>query len=247
MTCEAGNVTFECANTNRAVNETAGRVRSRSDGTVAVTEFSASNGPRTAGGTFPAVNDPWDDVASNPNHRWTRIIDAHLIAAAYGLGTLTSATTESDPTQPYDGVWDNRVRLGRHPRNRSRPRADTSLQLWTPIARICVRAVTRGVSSSTSMRLIGDSVGASITGGVNTELPALLDGVFTSATFDTVQNRCTSDARCPASRRRHRFRPGPTSMSVPARGSHSASPRSHLKGVGTWPISYDRLLAGAFG
>ena len=75
------------------------------------TEFSASNGPRTAGGTFPAINDPFDDVPQNPNHRWTRIVDGDVVAAAYGLGTLTAATSEADPATPFTGVWDNRVRL----------------------------------------------------------------------------------------------------------------------------------------
>ena len=78
---------------------------------IVSTEFSASNGPRTAGGTFPAINDPFDDVPQNPNHRWTRIVDGDLVAAAYGLGTLTAATTEPDPATPFVGVWDNRVRL----------------------------------------------------------------------------------------------------------------------------------------
>ena len=109
--CESGNATFECANTNRAIAETAGRVRRSSSGAIVSTEFSASNGPRTAGGTFPAINDPFDDVPQNPNHRWTRIIDGDVVAAAYGLGTLTAATTEADPATPFVGVWDNRVRL----------------------------------------------------------------------------------------------------------------------------------------
>ncbi len=33
---------------------------------IVSTEFSASNGPRTAGGSFPAVDDPADDVPANP-------------------------------------------------------------------------------------------------------------------------------------------------------------------------------------
>ena len=50
-------------------------------------------------------------MPQNPNHRWTRIVDGDLVAAAYGLGTLTAATTEPDPATPFSGVWDNRLRL----------------------------------------------------------------------------------------------------------------------------------------
>ena len=50
-----------------------------------------------------------------------------------------------------------------------------------------------GVVASTSMRMVGDSVGRSMTESSTSELPALLDGVFTSATYDNAQNRCTAD------------------------------------------------------
>ena len=109
--CEGGNVTFECVNINRAIEETAGLIRRSSSGAIVSTEFSASNGPQTAGGPFPAISDPYDDVPQNPNHRWTRIVDGAVVAAAYGLGTLTAATSEPDPATPFVGVWDNRLRL----------------------------------------------------------------------------------------------------------------------------------------
>ena len=78
------------------------------------TEFSSSNGPRTAGGTFPVIDDPADATPSNKLHRWTRVLDAATIAAKYGLGTLTSATMveAADPQhQVYDGIWYNDVVL----------------------------------------------------------------------------------------------------------------------------------------
>ena len=110
-TCEAGNLTRECANTNNAIAQTAGVVVMWPDGRIASTEFSASNGPRTAGGTFPAVDDPADNVPGNPLHRWTRQVDAAAVASRYGLGVLEAASTERDPSSPYDGIWGNRVRL----------------------------------------------------------------------------------------------------------------------------------------
>jgi hypothetical protein len=110
-TCETGNVTFECANTDRAIVETAGVVRVWSNGTVVSTEYSASHGPYSAGGPFPSVDDTASNVPGNSNYQWTRSLDAAAIASRYQLGQLTAASTEPDPATPYVGVWDHRVRL----------------------------------------------------------------------------------------------------------------------------------------
>ncbi len=67
-------------------------------GSIVSTEFSASNGPRTAGGTFPPVDDPLDDVPGNPNHRWIRIIDADAIAPGTGWRVPTPVPTRPDTT-----------------------------------------------------------------------------------------------------------------------------------------------------
>ena len=39
-----------------------------------------SHGPRNAGGQYPAVDDPADNVPQNPNHRWSRTLDANVMA-----------------------------------------------------------------------------------------------------------------------------------------------------------------------
>jgi hypothetical protein len=91
---------------------TAGEVRRRPGDSVTFvsTEFSSSNGPRTAGGPFPAVDDAGDATVSNKNHRWTRVLDGDALAARYGLGILTSVSmVEGDPQ--YDGIWYNDVVL----------------------------------------------------------------------------------------------------------------------------------------
>ncbi len=101
--------------TNDAVTATPGEVRRTSQsGPFVSTEFSSSNGPRTAGGAFPVVDDPADATPTNKLHRWTRILDAGAIAAKYGLGTLTSVTMAeaADPQNLiYDGIWYNDVVL----------------------------------------------------------------------------------------------------------------------------------------
>lgn len=77
----------EHPNTDRATFETAGQVRWR-NGAVARTEFSASTGGWTAGGTFPVVEDVGDAISTNTNHRWTTTVARATIEARWNLGTL---------------------------------------------------------------------------------------------------------------------------------------------------------------
>jgi len=109
--CESGNLTSECVNTNRAIAETAGVVRRWPSGGIVSTEYSSSHGPRSAGGPFPAVDDTASNVPGNSSYLWHVSISAADLATRYGLGQLTAASTEPDPNTPYEGVWDNRVRL----------------------------------------------------------------------------------------------------------------------------------------
>ena len=65
----AGVVVREDARTDQAVattGPTAAAVRRTAGGAIVSTEFSASNGPYTAGGSFPSVDDPFDDVTAQP-------------------------------------------------------------------------------------------------------------------------------------------------------------------------------------
>lgn len=103
-------VNVEDPRTDVAIVATAGKIRRWPSGAIVSTEFSASNGPRTAGYPFPAVDDAGDATSRNPNHRWTRVLDGPTLAARYGLGTLLSVTmVEGDPR--YDGIWYNNVVL----------------------------------------------------------------------------------------------------------------------------------------
>ena len=213
-TCESGNATFECANTNRAIAETAGRVRRSSSGAIVATEFSASNGPRTAGGTFPAINDPFDDVPQNPNHRWTRIVDGDVVAAAYGLGTLTAASTEADPATPFTGVWDNRVRLTGTGGTVRRQRLELPHGLRAAVAR--VHRPRRGP------RRRGVELDAHDRRLRRTEHDGELDvraarparrHVHVRGVRQRARTAARPTAACPASARRRRCRSAPTSSS----------------------------------
>ncbi len=82
-----GGVSGEDPRTNSAADATAGQVR-LVGGKVAITEFSASTGGYTAGGTFPAVADEGDSIA--PVHNWTATVSSGSIGSAFGVGNLQS-------------------------------------------------------------------------------------------------------------------------------------------------------------
>ncbi len=177
----AGAQSVEASQTDRAIADTAGRVRvwaagnphGIAPGTIASTEFSASNGPQTAGGAFPSIADPADATALNPSHRWTRVISVAALRSAYSGAEPGRVTTVVDPASPYQGIYANRVRLddGEHVSAWS-----FRGQFGLPSPGFTLSPITRGVAVDQSLFFIGDSVGASIA----TELPALMSGVFTS-------------------------------------------------------------------
>ena len=95
----SGIIALENPLTDQAIIETAGVVIVQPNGKPARTEFTSSNGGRTAGGTFPAQVDP-GDLASEPVNSllvWTRIISAEQLMTKYPqIGTLTSVITTHD-------------------------------------------------------------------------------------------------------------------------------------------------------
>ena len=167
-------------------------------GQLVSTEFSASNGPRTAGGEFPAVNDIGDDTLKNPNHRWKRVIDADTLESKYGIGQITSAAmTNAAASQykGYDGIWfDDIVMTGTS--------GTARLNSWDfrnafnlPSPGFTVRIV-REVATPTRFGFIGDSVGSSIASASTSEFQSVIDGTFKSPTISAVSNRCTNRSSC---------------------------------------------------
>ena len=160
--------------TDRAISETAGEVRVWPGGELVLTEFSASNGPRTAGGQFPPVDDPWDDHPDNPLHRWTRIIDADRLAEAYGLTRADAVRTVVDPASPYDGIWSHAVQFG-DGRSVTAWRFRNDFNLPAPGFELI--PITRTTSSAGTFAYVGDSVGVGIAGADTSPLRVLLEGV----------------------------------------------------------------------
>jgi hypothetical protein len=114
-------IPVEDSRSDRAIAQTLGKVRiwlpggQGVAGAIVSTEYSASNGPRTAGWPFPVRDDAdGDGTALNRNHRWTRVLDGDALAARHGLGTLTAVSMVealSTANQQYDGIWYNDVVL----------------------------------------------------------------------------------------------------------------------------------------
>lgn len=188
---------IEHPNTDQAISETAGKVRRWSSGQIVSTEYSASNGLRTAGGAFPAVDDPWDAQTANPLHVWTRFISAASLRSRYGLSSISSIATEEDPNRisaNFEGIWANRVRIGGSStvtRNGWDFRGDFGLS--SP--GFTITAVTRDTITGQSLAVIGDSIFEGIIGSggaVTGPLPSLLNGVYAPIRYDAVSSRRTT-------------------------------------------------------
>lgn len=88
---------LEDARSDRAVVETAGVVIRSAAGAIARTEFTSSNGGRTAAGTFAAKPDDGDLAADAQLQTWSRTLSAVDIQKKYpSIGVLTSVVTTHD-------------------------------------------------------------------------------------------------------------------------------------------------------
>lgn len=183
-------VPVEHARTNSAIAATAGDVRVwTGTNNLVSTEFSASNGPRTAGGSFPSVNDPFDDVEPNPLHQWTRVIDADSVMSRYGLSSADAVATVNDPTTPYDGIWDNRVSLGNgNYRSAWNFRGDYGL----PSPGFELVPIYRSMTNAADFAYIGDSIGTGMALGSSSEFQVLTDEVFDAEMYSSVSGRTTA-------------------------------------------------------
>ena len=173
--------TVEHPLSNGAIDATSGKVRvwNGTDNVVS-TEFSASNGPRTAGGSFPPVDDPVRRPARQPVPPWTRLIDADASSRAYGLSSAERGPHGERPDRrPYDGIWDNRVVLG----NGANVSAwDFRNAFGLPSPGFELVPIRRSMTNAASFAFIGDSVGTgdgarSVVGACR----SVTDGVFSAS------------------------------------------------------------------
>jgi hypothetical protein len=189
---------------DRAVSETALMIRVRpATSLVPVsTEFSSSNGERTAGVNFLPVDDAGDKTDYNPYSRWTRVLDLESFAARVGLATITKIEVSIDPTVStgiYGVTPEWAVRFRFYNGTQSKYVKASEIKSWydLPSPSISARIVKRDLSSNDDFVFIADSVGASIANNAGSgELPTLLRRVFNSDSYYTESYRCTV-GNCP--------------------------------------------------
>ena len=187
---------LESANTDRAVAETTGVVIRNSKGNVVRTEFSSSNGGRTAGGEFPALVDEGDIAANSSLMLWTRAFSAAQIVAKYPqVGVLTSITTTNDGLGGDFGGYTLEVTI-------AGTSGSVKVSGWafrtafglpapwfgaTPVFGAPLEAGVVG-----SMLFVGDSIGQSIA----TEFSAIVSPAYPSVNFQALANRCMVGPSC---------------------------------------------------
>ena len=200
-------VAIEDWRSDRAVAETALmiRVRPATPLVPVSTEFSSSNGDRTAGVNFPAVDDPGDKIDYNPFSRWTRVLDLEAFAARFGLATITKIETSIDPavstgTNGVTPAWAVRFRFYNGTQSVYVRASEIKSAYDLPSPSISARIVKRDLSSNDDFVFIADSVGASVADNAGAgELPTLLRRVFNSDSYYTEPYRCTVGNCPPAS------------------------------------------------
>ena len=187
---------LESANTDRAVAETTGVVIRNTKGNVVRTEFSSSNGGRTAGGEFPALADQGDLSANSSLMVWTRAFSAAQIVAKYPqIGILTSVTTTNDG---LGGDWggytvDVTITGTAETVKVSGWSFRTTFGLpapWFGATPVFGAPLEAGVVGS--MLFVGDSIGQSIA----TEFSAIISPAYPSVNFQAIANRCMVGPSC---------------------------------------------------
>ncbi len=186
--------------TDQAIAETAGVVVVTPKGLPSRTEFTSSNGGRTAGGTFPAQADP-GDLASEPVNSllvWTRVFSAAAIQAKYpAVGTLTSVVTNHDG---LGGDWNGYATSV----TINGTAGSVTVTGWAFKTTFDIPAPwfeTTSVVSAPfdaapvgSFLFIGDSVGESI----KAEFNAVVAPAYPSMNYQALSNRCMVGPSCVA-------------------------------------------------
>ena len=187
---------LEYPQSDRAVAETAGNVIRNKAGAVARTEFTSSNGGRTAAGTFAAKPDDGDLAADAQLQTWARTLSAVDIQKKYpSIGVLTSVVTAHDglggdwngyaTEVTITGTAGSVVRKGwdfRSDWDLNSPWYDTS----------AAPPVDDAAAPVGSILYIGDSVSESIA----TEFAALVTPAYPSVTWHSCSGRGLVGATC---------------------------------------------------
>ena len=187
---------LEDSRSDRAVAETANVIIRASDNNVVRTEFTSSNGGRTAGGMFPARADDGDIAADAALQNWSRMISAKSIQAKYPtIGVLMSVVTQHDGLGGDFGGYATQVVVtgtaGSVTRSAWNFRSDWDLDnSWydtSPIAGVDPAAPPVG-----SILFIGDSVAESLV----TEFDTAIRPAYPDTNYQACAGRGMVGAAC---------------------------------------------------
>ena len=187
---------IEDARTDLATVETAGYVVKDSNQTIVRTEFTSSNGGRTAGGQFPAQADNGDLVADAALQSWTNLITAAQIQTKFpSIGVLLSVTTAHDGLGGDWGGYATSVTItgtaGTVTRSGWQFRSDFGLNApWYETFPVNPADPVAPVVGS--ILYVGDSVGESIA----SEFAAVVTPAYPNMTYQACAGRGMAGADC---------------------------------------------------
>lgn len=187
---------LEDLRTNAAITDTSGFVMRDAKGKVVRTEFTSSNGGRTAGTTFPVRVDDGDVAADPAELRWSNVISKAAIEKKYPeIGVLVSVVTTHDG---LGGEWNGyatSVAINGTAATKNLTgwefRSAFSLRApWyetTPVYGAAADAPVVG-----SMLFIGDSVSES----TRTEFESIVLPAYPTTNIQVASGRCMVGATC---------------------------------------------------
>jgi len=187
---------IEDKRTDLAIADTTGYVIKDSRNTIMRTEFTSSNGGRTAGGQFPAQFDNGDVAADAALQSWSRLLSANDIQKAFpAIGVFTSMTTSHDG---LGGDWNGYTTsvvitgtAGSVTRTGWQFRSDFDLNSpW--YAAFPVAAADPASPPVGSILFVGDSVGESIA----TEFAAIVTPAYPVMNYQSCAGRGMAGAGC---------------------------------------------------
>jgi SpoIID/LytB domain protein len=187
---------LEDIRTNTAVTDTTGYVMRDAKGKVVRTEFTSSNGGRTAGTTFPLKVDDGDVAADSSDLRWSTVIAKSTIEKKYPeIGVLVSVVTTHDglggewngyaTSVAINGTAGTKTLTGWEFRSAFSLRAP-----WYETSAIFGAAIDASIVGS--LLFVGDSVGES----VRTEFESIVMPAYPTVNFQAVSGRCMVGATC---------------------------------------------------
>jgi len=187
---------LEDTRSDRAIADTAGYVMRHATGSIVRTEYTSSNGGRTAGGAFPAKADPGDIAADVVWQSWSRVFSADDIQKKYPtIGVFLSATSNHDGLGGDWGGYTTSVVIngtaGSVTRSGWQFRSDFSLpNPWYHVSPIV--GPNPNAAPVGSILFVGDSVGESIT----KEFRTTVMSTYPDVNFQACAGRGMAGADC---------------------------------------------------